>query len=57
MRFRVSYQHMRQYRVSRSFETVEQAEEFISNNALIFPLPFMVRHYEVRNDLNFAWLG
>jgi hypothetical protein len=55
--FTVSYLHMRDYRVCRHFETVEQAEEFIHVNALVCPLPGLVREYEVRNDLNFAWVG
>jgi hypothetical protein len=56
-RFAVSYIHLRGYRVRRSFDTFEQAEEFISVNALVCPLPGLVRMYEVRNDINFAWFN
>ena len=37
--FRVHYIHGAGYWVSRSFDTREAAEEFISNNALVCPLP------------------
>lgn len=37
--FRVTYDHMRGYPVSRTFPTREAAQEFIDNNALVFPLP------------------
>jgi hypothetical protein len=56
MRFIVSYIHMRQYRVSRSFDSYEAAEYFIDCNALVYPLPGLVRCYQPRNDTNFAWI-
>jgi len=37
--FKVSYIHMRGYRVSRIFDTREAAQEFINANAMVFPLP------------------
>lgn len=45
-RYPVSYLHMRGYRVSRSFDTLDQAEEFISVNAMVCPLPGLRRLYK-----------
>lgn len=37
--FKVSYIHLQGYRVSRTFDTREAAQEFIDVNAMIQPLP------------------
>ena len=37
--YKVSYLHLRGYRVSRTFASREDAQQFIDNNALIWPLP------------------
>lgn len=37
--WKVSYLHMRNYRVSRTFNTKQGAQEFIDNNAMVYPLP------------------
>lgn len=37
--YKVSYVHMRQYRVSRRFDSREAAQEFIDINAAVCPLP------------------
>jgi hypothetical protein len=36
---KVSYIHGAGYRVSRTFDSKALAQEFIDNNALVFPLP------------------
>lgn len=52
-RFEVSYLHMRQYRVSRSFSTVAEAEEFIMVNAMVCALPGLIRHYVPFTGIHF----
>jgi hypothetical protein len=37
--FKVSYLHLSGCRVSRTFDTRADAQEFIDVNALVFPLP------------------
>lgn len=37
--FKVSYIHLKGYRVSRVFNTREEAQGFIDVNAMVFPLP------------------
>lgn len=37
--FKVSYIHLQGCRVSRTFDTVAAAQEFIDVNAMVFPLP------------------
>jgi hypothetical protein len=37
--FKVSYIHLKGYRVSRAFDTAEAAQEFIDVNAMVWPLP------------------
>jgi hypothetical protein len=37
--YKVSYLHSAGYRVSRTFDTRAAAQEFIDNNALVYPLP------------------
>jgi hypothetical protein len=39
MTYKVSYIHLRGYRVSRIFDTREAAQEFIDVNAMVCPLP------------------
>jgi hypothetical protein len=36
---KVSYIHLKGYRVSRTYATMEEAQEFISVNAMVSPLP------------------
>ena len=55
MRFKVSYIHSRGYRVSRTFSTREEAQEFIDVNAMICPLPG-VRLTETSPDTMFDLL-
>ena len=37
--WRVSYFHSAGYRVSRPFDSRADAQEFIDNNAMVYPLP------------------
>lgn len=37
--YKVSYIHLKGYRVSRTFDTREAAQEFIGANAMVCPLP------------------
>lgn len=37
--WKVSYIHLKGYRVSRTFDTQEAAQEFIDVNAMVCPLP------------------
>jgi hypothetical protein len=37
----VFYQHDKDYRVRRTFNTREQAQEFIDVNAMVWPLPLV----------------
>jgi hypothetical protein len=37
--WKVSYIHLKGYRVSRTFDTREAAQEFIDVNAMVYPLP------------------
>lgn len=37
--WRVSYLHGQGYRVSRSFDSQADAQKFIDDNALVYPLP------------------
>jgi hypothetical protein len=39
MKFKVSYIHMAGCRVSRMFATRQEAQAFIDNNAMVYPLP------------------
>jgi hypothetical protein len=52
-RFRVSYMHMGHYRVVRSFDTYAQAEYFIAVNAMVYPLPGLIREYVPSTDRHY----
>lgn len=54
MDFTVSY-WQGDYRVYRSFPTYEQAEQFIGDNALVYPLPRLIREYLPSTGIHYLW--